>query len=174
VLLAWAAYERRADRVTKQSAGLVMYRVRGRNIEILLLHPGGPFWIRKDQGSWTIPKGEIEPFEEPLEAAKREFEEETGLRPPECDFRPLKPVRLRSGKTIYAWSFVGDWDSSELNSISFTLEWPARSGMLHDYPEADRAEWFCLPVAKEKIQPGQLPFVEELEGTFRTAAQESP
>jgi predicted NUDIX family NTP pyrophosphohydrolase len=151
----------------KQSAGLAMYRLRGGKIELLLIHPGGPFWTKKDSGSWTIPKGEIEQLEEPFQAARREFEEETGLKPPETGFTPMQPVRLRSRKTVYAWFFEGDWDTSKLNSILFALEWPPRSGVFRDYPEADRAEWFSLSEAKEKIQPGQLPFVEEIERALK-------
>ena len=126
------------------------------------MHPGGPFWANKDEGAWTIPKGEIEGGEEPLQAARREFEEETGLRP-EGDFRALRPVRLKSRKIVHAWAFEGDWDPARIKSIGFVMEWPPRSGRSQEYPEADRAEWFPLERAKEKIHAGQFGFLEELE-----------
>ena len=148
--------------MTKQSAGLIMYRCVDPGIEVLLLHPGGPFWARKDDGAWTIPKGEIESGEEPLEAAKREFQEETGLRA-DGDFLALRPVRLKSRKIVHAWAFEGDWDTAGLKSITFVMEWPPRSGRSQEYPEADRAEWFSIERAKEKIHSGQLGFLEELE-----------
>jgi predicted NUDIX family NTP pyrophosphohydrolase len=138
-----------------------MYRQRNSDVEVLLLHPGGPFWARKDEGAWTIPKGEIEEGEETQKAAKREFEEETGLLP-RGDFYPLRPVKLKSGKTIYAWAFKGDWDPTTIKSTTFTMEWPPHSGRLLEYPEADRAAWFTLEQAKAKIQKGQIGFVEEL------------
>jgi predicted NUDIX family NTP pyrophosphohydrolase len=149
--------------MTKQSAGLIMYRCRDMSIEILLLHPGGPFWSMKDEGAWTIPKGEIEGGEEPLDAAKREFEEETGLRP-EGVFYPLRPVQLKSRKIVHAWAFEGDWDPTGIESMTFTIEWPIRSGRMQEYPEADKADWFSFARAKEKIHVGQRGFLEELEG----------
>jgi predicted NUDIX family NTP pyrophosphohydrolase len=148
--------------VAKQSAGLIMYRCRDSDVDVLLIHPGGPYWAKKDDGAWTIPKGEIEEEEEAQEAAQREFEEETGLRP-HGHLHPLTPVRLKSGKTVYAWAFEGDWDPTRLESTTFTTEWPPRSGRIQEYPEADRAEWFTLAGAKEKIQGGQIGFLKELE-----------
>jgi predicted NUDIX family NTP pyrophosphohydrolase len=145
---------------------LIMYRFRESRMEILLLHPGGPFWAKEDEGAWSIPKGEVEESEEVFATARREFLEETGLEPPESGFRPLVPVKLKSGKVVYAWSFEGDWDPSCLVSSPFTMEWPPHSGVLHEYPEADRAEWFTLAEAKQRIQPGQLPLVEEMEKVF--------
>lgn len=139
-----------------------MYRRRQGRFEVLLAHPGGPYWSRKDNGAWTIPKGEIEPGEDAFGAAMREFEEETGFSP-RGDFLPLKPVRLKSGKTVHAWAFEADWDPGALKSIAFALEWPPRSGMQQEFPELDRAEWFGLDIAKEKIQGGQIGFIEELE-----------
>lgn len=146
----------------KQSAGLIMYRCRDMTTEVLLLHPGGPFWAKKDDGAWTIPKGEIEEGEAPLDAAKREFEEETGLRPV-GEFRAVRPVKLKSGKVVHAWAFRGDWDPKKLESVNFVMEWPPRSGQMREYPEGDRAEWFSFVLAREKIQKGQLGFLEELE-----------
>ena len=139
-----------------------MYRLTEGTAEVLLVHPGGPYWARKDAGAWTIPKGEIEEGEDSFDAAKREFEEETGLSP-EGLFRPLNPVRLKSGKTVYAWAFEGDWDARGLTSSTFTMEWPPRFGKVQEFPEADRAGWFSIETAKEKIQDGQRGFIEEFE-----------
>jgi len=148
--------------VAKKSAGLLMYRRRAGSWEVLLVHPGGPFWARKDEGAWTVPKGEIEQGEEAFAAARREFEEETGCRP-EGEFRSLSPVRLKSGKVIRAWAFEGEWDPARLVSMPFTVEWPPRSGRMREYPEADAARWFSLAEARVRIQAGQKGFVEELE-----------
>ena len=150
----------------KRSAGLLMYRVKESGAEVLLIHPGGPYWTKKDEGAWSIPKGEIEEGEDPFLAAKREFEEETGLSP-EGAFRPLKPVRLKSGKTVDAWVFEGDWDAGSLKSSTFAMEWPPRSGKVQEFPEADRADWFAPGVAKKKIQEGQRGFIEEFEQMAR-------
>jgi predicted NUDIX family NTP pyrophosphohydrolase len=139
-----------------------MYRRHGLHVDILLIHPGGPYWVGKDEGAWMIPKGEIEASEEPLEAAKREFEEETGLRP-HGEYVPLKQVRLKNGKIVHAWAFEGDWDPSNMESTAFAMEWPPRSGRIQEYPEADSAKWFGLAQAKTKIQSGQLSFLKELE-----------
>ena len=143
-----------------------MYRFKAGTTQVLLIHPGGPYWARKDDGAWSIPKGEIEEGEDPFRAAMREFEEETGLRP-EGEFRPLSPVRLKSGKTVYGWIFEGDWDAGELKSSTFFVDWPPRSGKVQEFPEADRAGWFALREAKEKIQVGQRPFIEEFERLIR-------
>lgn len=153
--------------MAKQSAGLLMYRCGQSGWEVLLVHPGGPFWARKDRGAWTIPKGEIEEGEEPFAAARREFEEETGCKP-EGTFRALNPVRLKSRKTVRAWAFEGDWDPALLESLHFTVEWPPRSGKIKEYPEADAAGWFGLDEARDKIQAGQMGFVEEFEQMTRT------
>ncbi len=151
--------------MAKQSAGLLMYRFAAGLAEVLLVHPGGPYWAKKDDGAWSIPKGEIEEGEASFDAARREFEEETGLHP-EGRFRPLNPVRLKSGKIVYAWAFEGDWDSRSLRSSTFTMEWPPRSGKEQEFPEVDRAGWFPIEMAKEKIQGGQLGLLEELERTI--------
>jgi predicted NUDIX family NTP pyrophosphohydrolase len=139
-----------------------MYRRRQGAAQVLLVHPGGPYWAKKDTGAWTIPKGEIEQGEDALAAARREFEEETGFRP-EGDFRPLNPVSLKSRKTVYAWAFEGDCDPGALRSITFAMEWPPHSGKEQEFPEVDRAEWLSLEEAKEKIQAGQMGFIEEFE-----------
>ncbi len=148
--------------MVKQSAGLLMYRRRGETIEVLLAHPGGPFWSRKDSGAWTIPKGEVEEHEELLTGARREFEEETGFRA-EGDFQPIGSIRLKSRKVVHAWAFEGDCDVSALKSVPFEMEWPPRSGKEQEFPEIDRLEWFTPEAAREKIQPAQLAFISAVE-----------
>jgi predicted NUDIX family NTP pyrophosphohydrolase len=148
--------------MAKVSAGLLMYRVREGRLEFLLAHPGGPFWKNRDAGAWTIPKGEIHPGEEPLVAARREFEEETGLKP-EGKFTELKPVTQKGGKIVHAWAFEGDLDIASIRSNTFQMEWPPRSGKFHTCPEIDRAGFFRLAEAKEKINQAQGAFLEELE-----------
>jgi len=145
----------------KRSAGLLMYRRRD-NIEILLVHPGGPFWAGKDEGAWSLPKGLANPGEDELLAAIREFEEETGF-PAEGEFLALSPLRQPSGKVILAWAFEGDCDAADMKSNLFTMEWPPRSGKMTEFPEADRAGWFDLESAKAKIIKGQRGFIEEFE-----------
>ncbi len=140
-----------------------MYRRRQGVAQVLLVHPGGPYWANKDRGAWTIPKGEIEQGEEAFAAAVREFGEETGFRPEGDEFRPLSPVSLKSRKTVYAWAFEGDCDPGALRSTFFTMEWPPHSGREQEFPEADRAEWLSLEEAKERIQAGQRGFIEEFE-----------
>jgi predicted NUDIX family NTP pyrophosphohydrolase len=154
-----------------ESAGLLMYRFNHGLVEVLLVHPGGPFWARKDEGVWSIPKGHIEPEETALSAACREFEEETGMRP-RGNFHPLEPVKLKSRKTVYAWMFEGDFDPSTLKSVSFQMEWPPRSGKTAEFPEADRAAWFRAGEARQKISSGQRHFIDELEATL--SGQASP
>jgi predicted NUDIX family NTP pyrophosphohydrolase len=139
-----------------------MYRRRQRAFQVLLVHPGGPYWTKKDEGAWTIPKGEIEQGEDALAAAVREFEEETGFHP-EGDFRPLNPVSLKSRKIVHAWAFEGDGDPGVLRSVTFAMEWPPHSGKEQEFPEVDRAGWFGPEEAKEKIQSGQRGFIEEFE-----------
>jgi predicted NUDIX family NTP pyrophosphohydrolase len=149
----------------RKSAGLLMYRRRDRDVEVLLIHPGGPFWARKDEGAWSIPKGEFTD-EEPLDAAKREFQEETGF-PVGGDFLPLAPIQQAGGKTVYAWAVAGDCDAEAIRSNTFTMEWPPHSGRWKTYPEADRAAWFSLPRAREKILKSQQPLLDELERLLR-------
>jgi predicted NUDIX family NTP pyrophosphohydrolase len=129
---------------------------------VLLVHPGGPFWARKDLGAWTIPKGEYSAAEEPLAAARREFEEETGARPA-GDFRPLGEVTQPGRKAVSAWAVAGDFDPATLVSNTFELEWPPRSNCMARFPEIDRAQWFSLDEARRKIQPGQRGFIDRLE-----------
>jgi predicted NUDIX family NTP pyrophosphohydrolase len=148
------------------SSGILMYRVRDGELEFLLAHPGGPFWQNKDEGAWTIPKGEVSEGEDPLAAARREFEEETGLRP-EGEFIGLSPIRQKSGKRVHAWAVEGDCDPAAIRSNTFTLEWPPRSGRQQEFPEIDRAEFFLLGEARRKINPAQRPLLEELEGILQ-------
>ncbi len=150
----------------KMSAGLLMYR-RLRGIpEVFLVHPGGPFWSKKDAGAWSIPKGEYTAGEDPFEVAKREFREETGFEA-SGEFVPLTPCKQPSGKIIVAWTFEGDCDASAVKSNTFSMEWPPRSGRHQEFPEVDRAGWFTLPEAKQKIVKGQSGFVEELSQILR-------
>jgi predicted NUDIX family NTP pyrophosphohydrolase len=149
-----------------KSAGIILYRFRYQVPEILLVHPGGPFWAKKDDGAWSIPKGEFAENENPLDAAKREMEEETGIRVTKVNIE-LKPVRIKSGKTIFAWGTEGDFDVNQIRSNNFELEWPPKSGKKKLFPEIDKAGWFEFAEAKRKITPGQLPLIEELENKLQ-------
>ncbi len=144
----------------KTSAGILLYRVRD-GLEVLLVHPGGPFWAKKDLGAWSLPKGELDEGEDPRQAAMREFVEETGF-PIEGELQALAPLRQRSGKTILAWAVEGDCDPARLRSNTFAMEWPPRSGRQQEFPEADRAEWFAIEEARRRINAGQAPFLDEL------------
>jgi predicted NUDIX family NTP pyrophosphohydrolase len=141
------------------SAGLLMFRRSAGCVEFLLAHPGGPLWQNKDLGSWSIPKGEYSEGEEPLDAARREFEEETGMRP-DGEFLPLGELKQPSGKVITAWAVEGDFAPEELRSNLFTMEWPPKSGATREFPEVDRAEWFPLDEARARIIKGQAEFLE--------------
>jgi predicted NUDIX family NTP pyrophosphohydrolase len=145
----------------KVSAGLLMYRVREGQLEFLLAHPGGPFWKDRDLGAWTIPKGEIQPKEEPLAAARREFEEEVGIKA-EGNFITLTPIVQKSGKRVHAWAFEGDCDPTQIKSNSFRMEWPPKSGRFQACPEVDRACFFRMPEARRKINSAQVALLEEL------------
>ena len=145
----------------KESAGLLMYRTGNGQLEVLLVHPGGPFWKNKDAGAWTIPKGEIEPGEEPLAAAQREFEEELGFKPRGPWLR-LTRIKQKSGKVVYAWAFEGDCDPAAVRSNTFQIEWPPRSGRLQEFPEIDRASFFTLDAAREKLNPAQVLWLDQL------------
>ena len=129
---------------------------------MLLGHMGGPFWARKDEGAWSIPKGEYVPGEDPLAAARREFEEETGMAPPTGEPIPLGAVKQPRGKVIHVWCLRGDFDTASLRSNTFPLEWPPRSGRIQDFPEIDRAEWFSVETARRKLVRGQIPFLDLL------------
>jgi predicted NUDIX family NTP pyrophosphohydrolase len=152
----------------KKSAGLLLYRHNEASVEVLLVHPGGPFWRNKDDGAWTIPKGEFDD-EDPREAAKREFQEETGSAPPDGQYIPLTPIKQKNGKIVHAWAVEGDFDPASLNSNKFETEWPPRSGRMQKFPEVDRAEWFAPDVAKQKILSGQGALVDELVQRFSGA-----
>ena len=154
----------------KQSAGLLLYRRRNGGVEVLLVHPGGPFWARKDDGAWSVPKGEYEPGEDPVEVAVREFEEEIGVPPPRADAAaPLGEVRLSSGKIVWVWALEGDLEIDEVHSNTFPMEWPPRSGKIQEFPEVDRAEWFDLDTARRKLLKAQVPFLDRLEDALATA-----
>ena len=145
----------------KRSAGIVLYRKRRGLLEIFLVHPGGPYWARKDDGSWSIPKGEYPPGEEALQAAQREFQEETGVAV-SGPFLALAPVRLPSGKSITAWAIEGDLDPTRLRSNTFSLEWPPKSGVIQSFPEVDRGHWFSLVDALVKLSAAQRPLLQGL------------
>jgi predicted NUDIX family NTP pyrophosphohydrolase len=147
--------------MTKRSAGILMFRWRQRTPELLLVHPGGPFWAKKDAGAWSIPKGLFESDEDALSAAKREFEEETGSRP-EGLFLALGSFRQPGGKTIWAWAIEGECDLTTFSSNMFSMEWPPKSGRIQQFPEVDRAEWFGAPEAVLKISKGQVAIIEAL------------
>ena len=151
----------------KHSAGILYFRSRPGGLEVLLAHPGGPFWARKDVGAWTIPKGEIGEAEDPLAAARREFAEETGLEA-QGDAIALAPIRQRGGKTVHAWAIEGDCDAAAIRSNLFSMEWPPRSGRQQEFPEIDRAEWFSLAAARGKILPAQVPLLDQLERILST------
>ena len=140
-----------------------MFRRCDGRLEFFLAHPGGPFWAKKDLGAWTIPKGEIDEGEDPLEAAKREFAEEIGVTL-EGEFRALTPIRQKGGKTVLAWAVEGDCDPAALRSNLFSMEWPPRSGKQAEFPEVDRAQWFGIDEARHRLLPSQLPLLDELRG----------
>jgi predicted NUDIX family NTP pyrophosphohydrolase len=147
--------------MAKRSAGLLMYRPQVDTLEVLLVHSGGPYWVNRQWHAWSIPKGEIDPGEDPFAAAKREFQEETG-KVPTGHFLPLQPVRQASGKLVLAWAFQGNFDPAELHSNIFEMEWPPNSGNLREFPEVDQAAWFLLPEAKQRIIKAQGQFLDEL------------
>jgi len=151
-----------APKRSKRSAGILAYRRRHGLLEVFLVHPGGPYWVAKDEGAWSIPKGEYSPEEEPLTAAQREFREETGL-PLTGQFSALPAVRQASGKEVLAWAVeVADLDPSKLRSNHFTIEWPPHSGVQRQFPEVDRASWFTLAEAEAKLIAGQRPLLKSL------------
>lgn len=149
------------------SAGLLMYRVQEGVVQVLLVHPGGPFFRHKDEGAWSIPKGEPRGDENLLLTAQREFAEETGLTP-QGPFAPLEPIRQKGGKTVHAWAFQGDCDPRTLRSNTFAMEWPPKSGRQVEFPEVDRGEFFDVDVAKNKIKPGQETLIDELAAMLRS------
>ncbi|MCE9604930.1 MAG: NUDIX domain-containing protein [Planctomycetia bacterium] len=144
------------------SAGLLMYRRRDGMLEVLLVHPGGPFFTNKDEGAWSIPKGEVVPEEELLACARREFQEELGFAP-DGPFHALAPVKQKGGKTVHAWAFPGECDPSSVVGNTVRMAWPPRSGRTIEFPEIDRAEFFDVATAKRKINVGQMPLLDELD-----------
>ena len=154
--------------MAKTSAGLLMYRVRGGTIEVLLVHPGGPFWRKKDEGAWSIPKGEVESGEELLATARREFHEELGLEAA-GNFIPLTPIRQKGGKVVHAWAFEGDCDPAAIRGNTFTMEWPPKSGRAIEFPEVDKAAFFDLEAARRKINPAQAALLDQLDRLLKTA-----
>jgi predicted NUDIX family NTP pyrophosphohydrolase len=151
-----------AGAVSKKSAGLLLYREISGYLEVLLVHPGGPLWAGNDEGAWSIPKGEFKEDEEPLAAAKREFEEETGFAL-DGEMIPLEPLRQPSGKLVYAWALRGDIDTANVESNTFSMEWPPKSGQHQRFPEVDRAAWFGIDEACHKILKGQAAFLSQLQ-----------
>jgi predicted NUDIX family NTP pyrophosphohydrolase len=146
----------------RESAGLLVFRTTGGEIEVLLVHPGGPFWARRDAGAWSIPKGEIADSEDPLAAARREVAEELGWAPT-GDVMSLTPIKQKAGKVVHAWAIRGDWDPTTIRSNMFEIEWPRGSGRIQRFPEIDRAAWFSLAEARKRILPAQIPLLDELQ-----------
>lgn len=157
----------------KKSAGLLLYRRSTNGIEVLLIHPGGPFWAKKDLHAWSIPKGEFDDSEDGLEAAKREFEEELGIPPPDVVLRPLEPIRYSGGKYIYCWVGEANMDITDIQSNLFEMEWPPKSGRRQSFPEVDRAAWFPLEAAMKKIHKGQEPLLRQLAELFGNRMRDS-
>jgi len=157
----------------KQAAGLLLFRGRVPTLEVLLVHPGGPLWARKDEGAWSIPKGEVEPNEDALAAARREVEEETGARP-SGTFIALSPVRQTGGKIVHVWAIESDFDPSSLKSNLFEMEWPPKSGNRRSFPEVDRAAWFDLETAGRKILPSQAIVLQHLQDRLRETVERAP
>lgn len=150
----------------KQSAGILLYRFRGSKFEVLLVHPGGPFWTKKDLGAWSIPKGEFTDEEDPLDAAKRELLEETGIQI-SGEFIELTPKKQKSGKVIYAFAIEHDIGVTEVQSNTFEIEWPPKSGKLQEFPEIDKAEWFDFTTSRQKLNESQAEIIEELANQLR-------
>jgi predicted NUDIX family NTP pyrophosphohydrolase len=155
---------------SRRSAGLLLHRGRGEELEVLLVHPGGPAWANRDAGAWSVPKGEYLDGEDPLAAARREFEEELGTAPPEGEAEDLGEIRQKSGKRVRAGALPGDLDTTGIHSNTFMFQWPPRSGQMIEIPEVDRAEWFSLKAAREKINPGQVPLLDRLEQLLGSTA----
>ena len=152
--------------MSKLSAGLLMYRWRESALEVFIVHPGGPFWAKKDNGAWSIPKGEYTEGDDPLAAARREFTEETGFTP-EGDLIALADIRQPSGKIVKVWALEGDCDASLVQSNSFSMEWPPKSGRMQEFPEVDRAAWFPFEIAKTKLLKGHVGFLDQLAARLR-------
>lgn len=152
--------------MAKKSAGILLYKIQNKIPEVFLVHPGGPFWAKKDDGAWSIPKGEFDDGEDPLAAAKREFEEETGTQI-SGDFIALNPIKQKSGKIVYAWAIEGNIDPAKIKSNEFEIEWPPKSGKMKAFPEIDKAGWFDLNEANKKIIESQSTLIMELESKIQ-------
>jgi predicted NUDIX family NTP pyrophosphohydrolase len=150
--------------MAKRSAGILLFR--RDPMEVLLVHPGGPFWAKKDLGAWTIPKGEHDEGEDAMACAIREFTEETGSQPNPGELTDLGTIKQKAGKIVQAWALEGDLDASAVVSNTFSMQWPPRSGRMQEFPEVDRAEWFALDVAAARINPAQAAFLERLRNSF--------
>jgi len=149
------------DKKEKKSAGILLYRLKNKFLEVFLVHPGGPFWTKKDLGAWSIPKGEFSKAEIPLDAAKRELQEELGIDVT-GELIPLTPIKQRGGKIVYAWALEGEIDPNQIKSNTFEMEWPPKSGKKQEFPEIDKGEWFNILDAKQKIIPNQSALIDEL------------
>jgi predicted NUDIX family NTP pyrophosphohydrolase len=153
--------------MSRKSAGILLYRIHKKTPEVLLVHPGGPIWKNKDLGAWSIPKGEYDEEEAPLQAALRELHEETGVQIKQSKCVPLTPIRQKSGKQVLAWAMKGDLDTDHIKSNLFEFEWPPKSGKKQFFPEVDKAAWFTFPEAKEKINPAQVALLNELDAMLK-------
>lgn len=164
----WAVSSAPAPRSRRRlpSSGLLLHRRRGDALQVLLVHPGGPVWARRDAGAWSVPKGEYAEGEEPLAAARREFAEELGTAPPPGEPIDLGEIRQKGGKRVRAWALAGDLDVRQITSNTFAMEWPPRSGRTREFPEVDRAQWFDLAAAREKINPGQAELLTRLQAAL--------
>jgi predicted NUDIX family NTP pyrophosphohydrolase len=165
----------RAPRRAALSAGVLLFRRAGGQLELLVVHPGGPLWARRDEGAWSIPKGEVMPGEDPLATARREFAEELGAAAPAGEALALGEVRQKSGKRVLAWALEGDLDAGAIRSNTFELQWPPRSGRMQTFPEVDRAAWLVPAAARVKLNPAQGAFVDRLvdmlDGSTTTGAR---
>lgn len=159
--------------MAKQSAGILVYRKSGNRVEVLLVHPGGPFWAKKNDYAWSVPKGEFQDGEEPFEVAKREFREETGQNAPEGEYQELGQTKQAGGKIVTAWAIEKDLGPVKASSNTFTVEWPPRSGKQQEFPEVDRAEWFDLSTATRKLHPGQNEFLHRLADKLGVSVTET-
>jgi predicted NUDIX family NTP pyrophosphohydrolase len=157
-----------STRSRPRSAGLLLYRQIDGGLEVLLVHPGGPIWARRDAGAWSAPKGEYAAGEAPLSAARREFEEELGVAPPDGPVEDLGEVRQKSGKVVRAWALPGELDAGAVHSNTFSMEWPPRSGKLQEFPEVDRAQWFTVDEARRRINRAQVELLDRLEALRRS------
>jgi predicted NUDIX family NTP pyrophosphohydrolase len=159
-----------ADKTGRTSAGILLWRRRDGRLEVLLAHQGGPFWAKKDLGHWTIPKGEVEPGEELVAVARREFAEETGQEAPDLPLLELGQITQKSGKLVLGWAVEGDLDPATAVSNTYELEWPPRSGVVRSFPEIDRVEWFDLDGARRKLKAAQVPFLDRLQAALAVSA----